>query len=427
MQVTLQPCRLRGTVPANPSKSAAHRALVAAAFAAEPTDLAGLGESVDIQATAGCLHALAAALGVPHGVGASPVFGLAPVPLRTVAPRSVLDCHESGSTLRFLMPVAAALGVSAEFRASGRLPSRPLGPLADEMARHGVMFPDGRGFPLRMEGRLAPGRFSLPGDVSSQYFTGLLLALPVLDGDSEIVVETPLQSVGYIDLTLSILRAFGVEAVREPGRFLVLGGQRYRSPGRFSIEGDWSSAAFWLCAGALGSDLAAGGLNPRSAQGDRAVMDILSRMGADVGYDAAGRAYARPGMGLRGCEIDVAQIPDLMPVLAVVAAAAEGETRFVNAARLRIKESDRLGVMADVASRLGAETKAGEDFLWIRGTGGLLRGGRFSSHNDHRIAMSLAVAATVADGPVVIDGAEAVAKSYPDFWDRYQSIGGVLG
>ncbi len=421
MQVTLSPRRLAGSVPANPSKSAAHRALIAAALASEPTELASLGESEDILATQGCLHALADALGSPSRGTHAPAFGLVPATAGT-APRAVLDCRESGSTLRFLMPVAAALGVASEFLASGRLPARPLGPLADEMARHGVAFPNGRAFPLQMEGRLSPGRYSLPGDVSSQYFTGLLFALPLLDGDSEIRIETPLQSVGYIDLTLSILRAFGVEAVREPGRFLVRGRQRYRSPGRFAVEADWSSAAFWLCAGALGSDLASEGLDPHSTQGDRAVMDVLARMGATVGYDGKGRAFARRGAGLHGCEIDVSQIPDLMPALAVVAAAAKGETLFVNAARLRIKESDRLGVMADIAARLGAEAVADEDSLRIRGTGGALRGGHFSSHNDHRIAMSLAIAATLADGPVVIDGAEAVAKSYPGFWETYRSL-----
>lgn len=397
---------LHGQVEAISSKSWLHRALICAAMGEQPTRLRWRSCGEDVAATVRCLEALGAQL-TPQTDGLSVCGG------KTVSP-AVLDCGESGSTLRFLLPLAGALGVQAAFYASGRLPQRPLSPLYEQLGSHGYALSEQGVVPLRGEGRLRGGVYRLPGNVSSQYVSGLLMALPLLVDDSEIMLTSKLESRPYVDLTLDLLRRFGVE-IRETGDgFFVPGGQRPRTPGELTAEGDWSNAAFWLCAGALSAGgVTVCGLDPASRQGDRAVCDILSRFGAVLTVDGR-RISVRRG-NLRGIDVDCAQIPDLLPVLAAVAAGAEGTTRFYHAQRLRLKESDRLKTVAQTLSALGARVQEQPDGLTVEGCS-CLEGGCVSGHNDHRIVMMAAVAAALCKRPVCIEQAQAVDKSYPDFF-----------
>lgn len=412
MQVSITPTPLRGLVKAIPSKSDAHRLLILSALADAPTTLALPGSSQDIDATVGCLRALGADLcREGETVTVTPVA----VPLKN----PLLDCGESGSTLRFLLPVAAALCDGARFIGRGRLPTRPVGGLLAAMEGHGVTF-SAEKLPLTLTGRLRSGDFLLPGDVSSQYLTGLLLALPQVEGDSALILTTGLQSASYVELTLAALRRFGAR-VRTEGRiYKIPGGQRFASPGYLRVEGDWSNAAFFLAAGALGGGVTVTGLSPDSPQGDRAVLELLRRFGAEVSEEGEAVTVC-PGT-LKGQEIDVEEIPDLLPVLAMVAACAEGETRFFHAARLRLKESDRLSAAASLLRALGGDVTEFPDGLTVRG--GSLVGGRTDSFHDHRMAMAAAVAAVRCRGPVTITDAGAVEKSYPRFFEDYQRLGG---
>ena len=329
-----------------------------------------------------------------------------------------LDCGESGSTLRYLLPVVAALGLCAEFKLHGRLAERPLSPLWEELEAHCCTLSRPAPDTVRCEGRLHAGVFRLPGDVSSQFISGLLFALPLLPSDSQIVLTSPAQSRGYIALTLHALAQFGVTAEPAPDGWHIPGGQRYRSPGRLTVEGDWSNAAFWLCAGAVSGPVTVTGLAADSAQGDRKIADILRAFGAEVRQTAdAVTVFPAP---LRACEVDVSDIPDLAPPVALLAACAAGETRLTGAGRLRIKESDRLRSIAQTLRALGIEAAEGEASLPVRG--GTLTGGLVSSHNAHRIAMLAAIAAGVCRGPITLRGAEAVKKSYPRFWTDYRKM-----
>lgn len=418
MRVTIQPAKLHGTVAAIPSKACGHRALIAAALSEGPASLEGLGESDDIRATARCLRALAGSLGLSFADGET-VHGLAEMAVD--ASKVVdLDCGESGSTLRFLVPVVAALGISAAFHGHGRLPARPIGLLLDQLAAHGVTVGERGVSPLRISGQLEAGLYTLPGNVSSQYVTGLLFALPLLDDDSEIRLESPLESAGYVELTIATLERFSIRIEETETGYRIPGGQSFVAPARVAIEGDWSAAAFWLAAGALGSNVSVRGLRLPSGQCDRAILSILPYFGANSNYDDGRASVFR--QSLRRCTVDVSQNPDLMPVLSIVAATAQGTTRIVKAGRLRLKESDRLATMAEIVRGLGVDCEIEDDVLSIHGKGGLLRGGTFDARGDHRVAMALAIAATVADGPVTIEGAEAVTKSDPAFWETYDSL-----
>ncbi len=436
MDIKVYPGKLTGAVQAPPSKSLAHRALICAALSDGESRIRGISGSKDMDATIGCIRALGARVeragtecrirGIfadaqdPSGNGERPA---------AAKEEPVLDCIESGSTLRFLLPVAAALGAESSFTGRGKLPERPMTPLADEMKKKAVEFlPDGRDhLPFRIRGKLQPGRFTIPGNVSSQYISGLLFALPLLEGNSEIYISGKLESASYIALTLAMLREFGIEVRETADGFTVPGGQKYRS-GDCEVEGDHSNGAFWLAAGAMGSDLEIYGLNTDSAQGDRAVLEILRSLGGGciesnaTGPDPGKYIHAFAG-SMKGMTVDCSDIPDLVPILSVAATAAEGETLFCNAGRLRIKESDRLAAMAEVLTALGAGVTENEDSLAVRGSS--LQGGcEVDGHNDHRIVMSSAIAALCCREPVVIRGAEAVTKSYPDFFDRFRELGG---
>ena len=412
MNIVIEPSPLKGEIAAIPSKSVAHRMLICAALADGPTTLRIPKTSDDIDATADCLRALGAAITVNNeDYIVEPIAQIENIPL--------LDCGESGSTLRFLLPVAAAAADRCRFDGHGRLPERPLSDLTDAMKEHGVSF-DGEKLPFTIGGRLRGGIYRLPGNVSSQYITGLLLALPLCEEDSVIELTTALESASYIDITLSVLKTFGITVHCERNRYIIPGKQVFRSPGTLPVEGDWSNAAFFLTAAALNNDIAMTGLNPNSAQGDRKIIALLEQLGAVTQKDN-GRLTLRSDE-LKGCTIDIQDTPDLLPVLSVAAAFAQGKTTFINAARLRLKESDRLASSAAMIENLGGRAEVGEDELTVYGTG--LIGGTVESCNDHRIAMSAAVAATRCSKPVTILNAEAVKKSYPGFYNDYNKTGG---
>ena len=412
MNIVMDPSPLRGEIAAIPSKSVAHRMLICAALADGPTTLHIPQTSDDINATADCLRALGSAITVNNeDYIVEPIAQIENTPL--------LDCGESGSPLRFLLPVAAAAADRCRFDGHGRLPERPLSDLTDAMKEHGVSF-DGEKLPFTIGGRLRGGIFRLPGNVSSQYITGLLLALPLCEEDSVIELTTALESASYIDITLSVLKTFGITVHCERNRYIIPGKQVFRSPGTLPVEGDWSNAAFFLTAAALNNDIAMTGLNPNSAQGDLKIIALLEQLGAVTQKDN-GRLTLRSDE-LKGCTIDIQDTPDLLPVLSVAAAFAQGKTTFINAARLRLKESDRLASSAAMIENLGGRAEVGEDELTVYGTG--LIGGTVDSCNDHRIAMSAAVAATRCSKPVTILNAEAVKKSYPGFYNDYNKTGG---
>ena len=394
MNVRIYPCTLDGDVYAPASKSMAHRALLCAALAERESEVLLSSSSEDIDATARCIEAAGGKVERgKSGWKISPVSG---------AENALYDCGESGSTLRFFLPVVAALGVGGTFTGKGRLPARPLGELLSVLRGCRV---SGDKLPLHIEGRLQNGLFRLRGDVSSQYITGLLFALPLLGGDSEIELTAPLESASYVEMTLRALAEAGVAAERTEKGFFVRGGQRFRPKDKTEVEGDWSNAAFFLTASAIGNLVRVRGLDKHSAQGDAKVLSALLSL--------------RSG----GAEIDASDIPDLVPVLSVAAAYATGKTVFKNAARLRLKECDRLHAAALNLNALGGKATETPDGLIVQGTGGL-KGGKAEGFNDHRIVMSMAIAATQAEGPVEISGAEAVNKSYPSFFEEFKRLGG---
>ena len=340
----ISPSVIRGTLTPPPSKSAAHRLLIAAALAGEGR-VRGLSLSADMEATLRAVRGLGVSVRLD---GDAACFAPAP-PSSSPSPLPV-DCGESGSTLRFLIPLYAARGIPAVFTGHGRLPERPLGVYADCLPPHGVTLSAASGLPLTVTGRLTGGDFALPGDVSSQFITGLLFALPLCREDSRIRLTTPLESAGYVDMTLQVLRQAGIRVEPREDGWFIPGSQTYR-PLDTAVESDWSQAAFLLAAGALGGEVTLTGLNPASAQGDREALSLFRRFGAAV-EEAPGRIVCRKAP-LHGIDIDAAQIPDLVPVLAVTAALADGVTHITGAARLRLKESDRLAAVADGIRRLG--------------------------------------------------------------------------
>lgn len=395
MNAVLHPGLLRGSVRVPPSKSAAHRMLIAAALADAPTEMEISALNEDILATIGCLRALGAEIErTDAGLRVRPI-GASP------RAQASLRCGESGSTLRFMLPVAAALGVECTFSGAGRLPERPNRILTDALNAHGARA-DRELLPIRLSGRLRGGTYAVAGNVSSQYVTGLLLALPLCAEDSEIVLTKALESASYVGITLETLASFGVRVYETSQGWRIPGGQRYGTPSRVQVEGDWSAAAFWLAANALGSRVTCEGLRANSAQGDRAMVRRLNELGG---------------------EIDVSDTPDLVPALAVAAAAYPGRTQITGAARLRMKESDRLRAVADMLRALGGQAEEHADGLMIDG-GRPFTGGTVNGVNDHRIVMAAAIAATAARGDVTITDAQAVAKSYPNFFEEFRRLGG---
>ena len=389
MDITISPRRLRGDLTVIPSKSQAHRLLICAAFSDKPTLLQCAETNRDIEATADCLTALGAKIIRTDS-------GYTVFPVKAVPEQAELHCRESGSTLRFLLPVAGALGVDALFTMEGRLPRRPLSPLWEEMERMGCTLTRPTSDSIRCTGKLRPGAYRIDGGISSQYITGLLLALSLLGSGSQLEITGKAESRPYIEMTKAAISLFGGDP-DHPGE------KRFHSPGAVSVEGDWSNGAFFLAANELGSHLNLRGLDPDSPQGDRAVLGILPllRSGAP--------------------RVSAADIPDLVPILSVAAASNHGAV-FTDIRRLRLKESDRVASVMAMLKSLGGRAEADDNTLTVFPSG--FTGGVVDSFNDHRIAMSAAIAATVCTGPVTVLGAECVSKSYPGFWEEYRRLGG---
>ena len=391
MDICITPKKLYGNINAIPSKSQAHRMLICAAFSDQPTTLICPETNRDIEATANCLTALGAGITwLSNGYRVKPI--------EEVPFRASLPCQDSGSTLRFLLPIAGALGVDTVFQMTGRLPQRPLTPLWEEMERMGCTLTRPTSDTIRCTGRLRSGEYAINGTVSSQFITGLLFALSLLPGQSRLQVLGKLESAPYVSMTLAAMERFGISC----NDYCFPGNGRFHSPGTVTVEGDWSNAAFFLAAQALGSPIQVGNLNPDSPQGDRACARLLPELKDNL-------------------TISAADIPDLVPILAVTAAANQGAV-FTDIGRLRLKESDRVASVMDMLRALGGQAEADETTLTVYGTG--LHGGTVDSRNDHRIAMSAAIAATVCDSPVTILGAQCVEKSYPKFFTDYTSLGG---
>lgn len=411
MEMTIRPGRAPRQVAAPLSKSEGHRALILAALAEGETRLPRLPASEDLAATAECLRQMGAEITeTAEGLRIKPLWGKAApeIPLR-------LNCRESGSTLRFLLPVAAALGLRAAFTGEGRLPERPIEDLLEALEKNGVTAKIRREpWEIKIAGRLQPGAFVLPGNISSQYVSGLMMALPLLDGDSEIQVTGALQSAGYAEMTREMLGRFGAVCPQTPQGWRLAGKQRYRSPGQLTVGGDWSQAAFWLVAGCLAGPVTVTGLEEESGQPDREIIPLLRQMGAKIEKSPKG-ITACPGP-LRGITAEMSGCPDLLPPLAVAMAFAEGESRLTGAARLRLKESDRLAGMAALLRMLGGRVEEEPDGLVIAGGG--LRGGTAEPCGDHRLAMAAGVAALACSAPVTVKNVECVGKSYPDWWAR---------
>lgn len=417
MDIRLTPSKLNGTVEAVSSKSDMHRLLIAAALSDKPTVINCNIISEDIAATVSCLEALGAKINIDVGK-------ITVNPIETLKEKAEFDCGESGSTLRFLLPVASALGVEACFNGRGRLPSRPILPLRNEMENCGVKFSPPWEFPIKVSGKLEAGEFGFRGNVSSQFASGLLFALPVVDGDSVIKLYPPVESRPYIDMTLKVLENFGIEIREKDNTFFIKGNQKYISPLEVTAEGDWSNSAFFLAAGALGEEITVTGLDINSLQGDRKIVDLLKETGANVKINGDRVSVSRGE--LKGIQINAGDIPDLVPIMSVVGANCEsGITVISNAQRLRFKECDRLAALGECLNNIGNINAETDDGLVVW-SGDPLRGGEVFSFDDHRIVMSMAIAAANAQKETVIKNAEAINKSYPTFFVDYRKLGGKV-
>lgn len=412
--VKFSPFVPNGTVNVPPSKSDVHRAIICAAMANGVSRISPVALSNDIKATIGCIKALGADAVLENNV--LTVDGTNMYKNKT----ALLDCGESGSTLRFFIPIAAVGNINATFVGKGKLPQRPIGIFTEALPKAGTVCKTEGGLPLEIKGQLKSGIFKIPGNVSSQFITGLLLALPILEGDSEIVLTSPLESVGYIAMTIRTMKQFGVNIQATEKGWHIKGGQSYKTCD-YTTDGDWSQAAFFMVLGAVSGKVTVKGVAKDSTQGDKKCAEILARFGAKV-TQLDNEVTVEKGE-LKAITIDASQIPDLVPVLSVCAAFAEDTTKIINAERLRIKECDRLKATAELLNNLGGKVKELSDGLEITGVSSL-KGGNVNGYNDHRIVMSAAVCAARSDEDITATFAMSINKSYPDFYIDYNSIGG---
>lgn len=413
MKVTLTPSSPEGNITAISSKSAAHRLLICAAFADRDTAIMCSATNNDIEATARCLSALGATIKRD-----APYYYVSPI--KEINKNALLDCGESGSTLRFLVPIVAALGADAKFLMSGRLPLRPLSPMREELEAHGITFSPAGSNPLSVKGKLSGDSFSIAGNVSSQFISGFLFALSLLGQSSTLRVTGNIESLPYIGMTENALAMFSAKPQKSENIYSFAKDTRLLSPKEIDVEGDWSNAAFIMAAGALSEKgVTVRGISPDSLQGDKEFANILSRFGAKVVFDGSG--YTVSSGELKGITLDASQIPDLVPITAAIAAVAEGTTKIYGASRLRIKESDRLATTTAMLRALGADIEELDDGLIIHGKK-KLTGGVTSSFADHRIAMSAAIISAACVSEVTVENAEAVEKSYLAFWQDLVSL-----
>lgn len=419
--VKITPSVLEGTVKIPPSKSFAHRAVISAFLSGGECVVRNIHLSEDLKATLGCVRALGASFDYDEKKKTVQFLGTS-----TGLPDKItLDCCESGSTLRFFIPIAMCFCQNLEFCGRGRLMERPLDPYFEIFERLGISYKleNGR---LNVNGGLKSGSFLIDGSLSSQFITGLLFALPLLDGDSEIKIHGDLSSKGYIDITLDVLKKFGIKIENNDYKsFFIKGNQKYKAK-NYTVEGDFSQAAFFLAAGALGCDITVSGLKENSLQGDRKILDVIAKTGAKILQTGTSKFCVVPSADMHGVLVDADEIPDLVPILAVMLSFVNGQSRIVNAGRLRIKESDRLAAITAELKKIGADITEGSDYLVIHGKQ-VMHGAKVASHNDHRIAMAMAIAACRCEGDMEIAGAKtSVKKSYPNFFEDYKKLGGKV-
>ncbi|HKK95024.1 MAG TPA: 3-phosphoshikimate 1-carboxyvinyltransferase [Anaerovoracaceae bacterium] len=395
MKVSANLKNISDSVDIIPSKSVAHRKIIAAALSG--LEIKNIYGSKDIEATKACIKSI-------------------------LSNDNKYYCKESGSTLRFLLPLAGALGKEGIFVTEGRLNKRPLKDLKNVLVEHGMKIEILKDGNIKVGGKLKAGNFNIRGDVSSQYISGLLFALPLLDGDSHINILGKKESESYINMTLDVLNKSGIKIEN----YKIKGNQKYKLNNLY-IEGDWSNGAFWLCAGALlENGLTIKGLDLNTLQGDKAIIKILKEMGAIVETNLD-EIFVKKNK-LVGIDIDASDIPDLVPIVSLLASVAVGNTKIYNASRLKLKESDRLMSTAESLKSLGGDVYIRNDELLIKGKDGGLRGSiiPLDSYNDHRIAMMLAIASIVCEKRVIIKRGEAVNKSYPDFFEVAKGINGDI-
>lgn len=428
--VELTPTLLRGSVNIPPSKSLAHRAIICAALSKGESTIKNVQYSDDILATINGMRNFGCNIVKNKdsiritGIGLSNCADLFSNNADNNSIKTI-DCIESGSTLRFLIPISLAIGGEYVFKGKGNLVNRPLNPYYEIFKDKGIKYSNDNGkLPLKVCGKLKSGEYKVKGDISSQFISGLLFALPTLNGDSKIVITTKLESKKYVDLTIDVLSKFGIHIKNNDyNEFIIEGNQTYKSAS-YEVEGDFSQAAFFLASSLIGSSVSCRGLNLNSHQGDKIFIDIIKKMGANVKLedDLSIRVVKSK---TKGIDIDVSECPDLVPILAVVASLSSGTTRILNAGRLRIKECDRLCAITSELSKLGADIEELKDGLIINGKE-MLYGGKVNSWNDHRIAMALSIASIRCKKNVVICGSECVKKSYPEFWNDFKKLGGKL-
>ncbi len=414
MQVKIQSVSPYGEIVAIASKSDAHRAIICAALADEKTNIHISHISNDIEATLNCIKKMGADF-----VKKDKVYEITPLKKANKSP--VLDCGESGSTLRFLLPVLSALGSGATFVGSGRLPHRPMELIVDLLGEKGNHFSSSR-LPITVTGKTEAGLFDIAGDVSSQFISGLLFALPLIKEKSVIRLTSKLESSAYVNMTVDTLNRFGVKIDKNENEFIIQSEDKYISPKEYVVEGDWSNAAFFMVLGAVGGRITIKNLNLASHQSDKMILDALTL--AEVNYTVSNEGITVDKSQIKPFDFDVSQCPDLFPVLSVLACRAEGKSTLYNAQRLRIKESDRIKSTKALIQSLGGSAEEKRDSLTINGTG-ILRGGTVESFNDHRIAMSAFVASAFCKEEVILKDAKAIDKSYPSFIEDFKRIGGV--
>lgn len=423
--VLITPSNLRGTINIPPSKSMSHRAIFCAALSKGVSTIKNIILSDDIIATCKAMEAIGVKIKYNKSESHKNIYTLRIQgnPRLHLKDKSI-DCHESGSTLRFLIPLLALANEEVTVTGRGRLVSRPLDAYYNIFKEKRVNYYNKYGeLPLTINGRLKPGQYELRGDVSSQFITGLLFALPLLENDSKIILTTELESKPYVDMTLEMLNKFGVTVInRNYNEFFVKGRQEYRAR-EYRVEGDFSQAAFWLVAGSIGAEIYSNDIKVSSLQGDKVIINILEEMNVKVEKILIGIKTSLSNT--KGITVDASQCPDLVPIVAVIGALSEGMTEIINAKRLRIKESDRLSAITQVLTELGADIVEYSDGLIIRGRE-MLSGGHVDSHKDHRIAMAAAIASICCQEEVYITNADSVNKSYPQFWDDFVSLGGKI-
>lgn len=417
MNVRIKPHKLEGEVNIPPSKSLAHRAIIAASLAKGQSIIKNVSYSKDILATIDAMTKLGATIEKydDHLI----IYGTYP---RRIG--HIIDANESGSTLRFMIPIALLDSNPIDFLGHNKLIDRPLDIYFDMFDKHNIKYVKDKDhyLPLHVEGKLKSGIYELAGNVSSQFITGLLFALPLCNGDSKIIITTELESLGYINLTIDILKKFGIKISFENNEFIIPGNQVYK-PYDYVVEGDYSQVAFWLEANMLGNNVVLKGISKDTQQGDREIIDDVIKIGANISYND-NKLTLMP-KEFRNLDIDVSQTPDLGPALSAILTQVKGKSRLINAKRLRIKECDRITCVKEELNKLGCSLDETEDTLIINGKS-IINGGVVNGHNDHRLVMAFAILASIAKEDVIIENASAVSKSYPDFFDVYESLGGII-